>query len=304
MSIEIKIGATDSMHFDNSAQPITPTSGVLIYSNSDNLYSLNNSGNPSILSGLSAATFILKTSFSGLDNAVALSGMGSGLLKNESGTGNLSIANAGTDYYSAEMPIVLSKGGGGNIFIMNSTGELPASLSGNFIVCVGESTGKALTSGMQNSFFGNACAFLATTVSASTFMGFASANNLLTGDENTFLGCFSGTGVTNSTQCTFIGKSSTSSTASGLTNSTAIGYSTLVNTNNSVNIGSSCNVGLNNNSPAYNLDIKAISGVCGVAVDTSSLPSTPASGRAVLYYDGTNFKFVNSAGTVKTFIVA
>lgn len=201
--------------------------------------------------------------------------------------------------YSAEHPLTLYNDNA-NLIVTGSNNGLPLSNIGSFNTVIGDTSAYSFTNSGSNVLIGNNVCPNATTINFNLIAGQLAAGNLQTGDDNLYLGNQCGSGITNSEQCTFIGKGSGSSVASGLTNSTAIGYATFVNVNDAVNLGSNCNVGINNSSPAYNLDIETIGTVCGICMDTSTLPANPAAGKLVLYHDGTNFKYVDSAGTVKT----
>ncbi len=68
---------------------------------------------------------------------------------------------------------------------------------------------------------------------------------------------------------------------------------------NAANIGSGCFVGINQPSPAYSLDIKNVSGHCGIALaDTTGTPATPPAGVNVFYFQAGIPKFLTSTGIV------
>lgn len=196
--------------------------------------------------------------------------------------------------YISGYPLVFSQTGT-NIGIWSSAINFVGGASN---LVIGNAT--ALNGAVDNIIIGASSGTHAKSLSESLILGTGAAGSIESGNGNTFLGSSTAFTITSSDNCTFVGFASSTSIATGLTNATAIGSSCLVNSSNSVNIGHACNVGINNPTPAYSVDIVAISGACAIALDTGSLPTTPASGRAALYYDGTNFKYVNSAGTVKT----
>lgn len=281
--------------------PDSPSSGIRLYCTSNELYAINNTGNPSLVSASSTAPYILTQPADNFDNSVALSSLDTGILKNTTSTGMPSIATAGTDYYGPNAPLYLYKASFGNGIMISGI--------------VNSGGGGA---GDKNIFIGNNCGFLndsstnltavgmdafQNTVSAnySVAIGTAAGRDIESGDSNVFIGQGAGTPVTDCDLCTFIGFQTTSSSVTGLNNSTALGGGTNVNISNAINLGSGCNVGINNPEPVYALDILPVLGSCAISLVTSSLPATPESGRVAIFYDGTNFKFVDSTGTVHVF---
>jgi hypothetical protein len=190
-----------------------------------------------------------------------------------------------------------------NIAITRETTPTFDSMSGSDNLFLGTSTVSEMN-GQQNIFVGVGAGISGADIGGSVIVGYTAAYTVESGGNNVFLGIQTGGVVLESCDnCCFLGPFTATSIVTGLNNATAIGYLTEISVSDAMNLGSGCNVGLNNPTPAYNLDIEDISGACAICVDTSTLPTTPASGKAALYYDGTNFKFVNSAGVVKTFTV-
>ena len=204
-----------------------------------------------------AAKFIVQTSDSSLTNAQVLGSLATGLVKNTTTTGVLSIGTAGTDYYSATHPTTLYEDANHNIYLGNTSGTspAPAGVTDNVVmgagsgisfisgavgnVLFGSQAGPSLTSGSQNIYIGNLAGALATTAASNVAIGNAA-----------------GSGFVGYTSCTFIGPNADAS-ASGLTNATAIGSGAVVNTSNSMVLGSGAKVGIGLSSPLYTLHLSS-----------------------------------------------
>jgi hypothetical protein len=110
--------------------------------------------------------------------------------------------------------------GEGNIAI--GFQSLTTNTSGNLNVSVG----------MQSLFFNQ-------TGSENSSVGMHSMSSNTTGSNNTAVRSFSGSIASGNSGCTFIGKSAETSSTTSLTNSTAIGHSSVISADNQVRIGNS-----------------------------------------------------------------
>lgn len=194
--------------------------------------------------------YILQTADSELPNAQALSVLATGIVKNTTTTGLLSIATAGTDYYSLNNPTRLLDSGAAafNLFVGKTAGNTTLTTAINS-TGIGGNVLQNLTTGLNNSAFGAKCLAAITTNFNNTAGGALSlqslgagagngntsygANNLsqmTSGSNNTTLGTSAGTAYTTYNQCVLIGDS-VDTTANSSSNAVGIGYNLTVPTN-------------------------------------------------------------------------
>lgn len=174
--------------------------------------------------------------------------------------------------------------GSNNIFIGKTAGFLNASGFANTFI--GESAGYSNTIGNNNMFLGTAAGLSNTVGYSNTFIGVnagrrslangnayigtASGINTITGNNNTGLGTLTGQDNVSGSQNTFVGFSSGSklmsgdyntfigaltgvaSSASNITNATAIGANTELTISNSIVLGNNASVGIGTNDPVTN----------------------------------------------------
>ena len=162
---------------------------------------------------------------------------------------------------------MLSTKGSSNIFIGQKVGNKTngsndyfsgynagnANTSGSQNLFEGYQAGYLNTTASQNLFEGFQAGYLNTTGSNNQFMGYQSGYSNKTGTQNTFIGYSSGYNNTGSgntslgytagsggiyTNCTFIGLNA-DGTASGIGNSTAIGYNSFVSASSTMSFGNS-----------------------------------------------------------------
>ncbi len=208
--------------------------------------------------------------------------------------------------------------------------DVGSGFSGNFNTFVGNSAGRANTTGVSNVFVGHGAGFIATSspqnvaiglfaglsLSGSnghnTIMGYRAGQNTSYGSENTFLGHLSGSANTTGSQNTCLGVNSCNSGTTGtLTNATAIGYNAQVTASNSLILGNGANVGIGTTSPAAKLSVQGnglFSGNISAANITATgtitgVVSASGGGLVVTNPDSTNFAnniatFTGSIGTV------
>jgi trimeric autotransporter adhesin len=184
------------------------------------------------------ATYIVQTSNAALTNEQALSSLSTGILKNTTGTGVLSIATAGTDYYSAGNPTTIrdngnnffigTNSGNGTLTATNNTGigvyVLNALTSNGNCTAVGFNALKVNT-GANNTAIGSGALDANTSGARNTAIGGSALGANTTANDNTALGyqaLLVNTGANN----TAIGSGALDANTSGARN-TAIGGSAL-----------------------------------------------------------------------------
>lgn len=174
--------------------------------------------------------------------------------------------------------------GSNNIFIGKTAGFLNASGFANTFI--GESAGYSNTTGNNNMFLGTAAGLSNAVGYSNTFIGVnagrrslangnayigtASGINTITGNNNTGLGTLTGQDNVSGSQNTFVGFNSGSklmsgdfntfigaltgiaSSASNITNATAIGANTELAISNSIVLGNNASVGIGTNDPVTN----------------------------------------------------
>lgn len=275
------------------------------------IYAITNGGGSA--GAPSDGTYILQTPSVFLPSAQSLSVLATGVLKSTTTTGVLSIAVPGTDYYSVDNPTrILDSGFAiGNFFIGSGAGNLTLT-SAEFNTGVGVNALNAIDDGIQNTFGGHSAGLLlvggnyntgwgelclSSLVSndACSALGFNAAAALATGNGVTALGANAISATTSATNCFALGRDTVM--ANALTNAGVIGYGATVSASNSINIGNGCKIGFGVASPAYNLDIAAISNISAIKVaDSSSTPATPASGSVFYSVSGVPYS-LSSSGT-------
>lgn len=268
----------------------------------------------------SNATYITQVPDPFLTNEQALSLLATGIMKSTTATGVVSIAVAGTDYYSPGNPTRILDDGlaNGNFFIGTGAGNLTYT-SAQFNTGLGINSLNAITVGIQNTFgghdagllltagnfnagFGELCLASITTNDANSALGFNAANALVTGAGNLAAGASAMSACTSATNCIALGRDTV--VDNGLSNAVAIGYSTTVSASNSMVLGNGCNVSINKASPAYNLDIAAISNVCAQQMEiATTTPTVSADGYVTYTYRANTTNTTNLALTLFTLAV-
>lgn len=259
------------------------------------------------------AQFIIRVSDPDLPNAQILGSLATGIVKNTTTTGVLSIAVAGTDYYSLNNPTKLvDTGGGTNNVAMGKTALSHGSFSGvqNHVLGNG---GALITTGSFNIIVGSTANLLGTGSSniiigglAGEGMGVANENvligdqcsrNITGSSQNVFVGTESGRGLQSGTglnvgigyragysasfssslmtSCVYIGANAAPGGAS-LTNAVAIGAGAIVAIDNSMVLGSNLNVGIGTSSPSQ-AKLVISGGVANVASEDSCIRVTGSS---------------------------
>jgi prefoldin subunit 5 len=274
------------------------------------LITFNDNGTFSI-PGLTDAKYIIQTAAANLPNAQVLGSLSSGIIKNTTTTGVLSIATNGTDYYSPGNPTTLlddynaislignlSVGTnslsslvlGSNLYT-NNTSIGPNSLasmtlSGNN-TSVGRSSLYKLTSNSNNNTsMGVSAGFnLTSSCSDNCFYGMQAGLNYTSSLFNCLFGFASGGNVDNLQNCSFFGATA-GATNSNLTNANAIGYSATVATSNSMVLGNGLNVGIGESSPTY-AKLCIVGGVANVASEDSSIRATGSSNATKIEINNT-----------------
>lgn len=295
------------------------TSGYLYYL--DGVVSL---GDPGAGSGGAPnnASYILQFPDASLTSGQALSLLSTGILKSATGTGVVSTAVGGTDYYGPGAPtyIVDTHGTTANFFIGNNTGSTSSPLSiGNLAVGsnifpgisgtsvgnigIGNSTLTAFTGGNYNVMVGYQSMIQATSATSNVGVGtqvFSSATSI-TG--SVAIGHFAAFTQTAYDNCIFIGNNANAGT-NNLSNAVAIGANTSVNTKNSIVLGNSCYVGIGTPVPLYPLTLINVSGptgplscVVGMA-NTANIPAQPTSTLGgLIYISGDDLYYSSDTGT-------
>lgn len=207
------------------------------------------------------ATYITQTPNGTLSAEFALSTLGNGLLKNTTGTGVLSIATAGTDYYSLNNPtriIDTSSTADANLFIGKNVG-ITATGSAQTNVGAGINCLSNLTSGDSNCAYGSNALVNATSAGSNACYGALCGNAITTGNSNSFYGAFCGQSITTSSNNSFFGQgiapgintiaracalgNGVTYSADNLDDSVALGYNAVIGTAQSIAIGSGAQVG-------------------------------------------------------------
>lgn len=259
------------------------------------------------------AQFIIRVSDPDLPNAQILGSLATGIVKNTTTTGVLSIAVAGTDYYSLNNPTkLIDTGGGTNNVSMGKTAlsNVIFSGSGNHVFGNG---GQLITTGSFNHIFGSTANLLTQGSSnivigslAGEGMGVAN-DNVLIGDlcarnitgssKNVFIGTEAGRGLQSGsgsnigigyragysasfsnalmTSCVFVGDTAQPGGAD-LSNAIAIGAGAVVSLSNSMVLGNGVNVGIGTSSPSQ-AKLVISGGVANVASEDSCIRVTGSS---------------------------
>ncbi len=224
---------------------------------------------------ISGAKYIIQTTLAALPNAQVLASLSTGIVKNTTTTGVLSIATPGTDYYSSGHPTTITtdtvnqnvslstnafaslSGGTGNAIFNVFGGQSITSGVGNCIfaaitgqnittggsnVLIANGAGSILTTGGSNILIGSSAGSNLTTPNFNVFIGSTSGGALSTGGSNTGIGTNAGTwgggGSATYDHCVFIGNNSTPST-SNISNAISIGNNSSVATSNTIVMGDS-----------------------------------------------------------------
>ena len=280
------------------------------------------------LNDIATAPFIIQTADVDLINAQVLGVLATGILKNTTTTGVLSIAVAGTDYYSLNNPTKiidsavsqnvsmgrqalqsLTSGAGNAIFggcglsiTTGSTNSIFGSNTGNALTTgnsnaiFGEGSGVALTTGNTNLLMGGGGGQL-TTASFNVFLGSEAGGNLQTGSGRNVgvgvqAGLWNGGGFATYNNCVFLGDQATAG-ASNLSNAVAIGAGTTVLTSNSMVLGTGLNVGIGLNNPTL-AKLIVSGGPTNVASENSVI-------RALGSNNATKIEIENNSGSGKLY---
>lgn len=158
----------------------------------------------------------------------------------------------------------LATAGGDNIILGDGAGQGLTS-GGNNEIFMGLNAGSSTTNGASNLFEGGQSGQNNTTGGTNTCLGSSSCNSLTTGSSNVGLGNAGGGLVTTGSNNISIGTAASPATGN-LSNVVAIGNTARPTASNDGEIGSPStplNVGINNNSPAYPLDVSGSMNVSG-----------------------------------------
>lgn len=166
------------------------------------------------------ATYIIQTPNASLSNAQALSLLSTGLLKNTTTTGVLSIGIPGTDYYAPGFPTTIiddfNPGSGG----YGNTGVGAVAL---FSLILNDFFNT------NNSAFGSQALYSFTTGDDNTAVGQSCLFNLISGNDNTAVGLGAGYYMTSGAQNTIFGSNALPNITSGSNNNTVVGYNAAQN---------------------------------------------------------------------------
>lgn len=256
------------------------------------------------------AQFIIRVSDPDLPNAQILGSLATGIVKNTTTTGVLSIAVAGTDYYSLNNPTKLvDTGGSTNNVAMGKTALSNVILSGtqnhvfgnggalintgSFNIIVG-STANLLTSGSSNIIIGGLAGEGMGVANDNVLIGDLCARNITGSSKNVFIGTEAGRGLQSGsgsnigigyragysasfssalmTSCVFLGDTAQPGGAD-LSNAIAIGAGAVVSLNNSMVLGNGVNVGIGTSSPSQ-AKLVVSGGVTNVASEFSVIRAT------------------------------
>lgn len=238
--------------------PVTDSTGTqALVSNGSGVLSWSNS-----LSGDAPAnaTYIIQTTNASLTNAQVLASLTSGLVKNTTTTGVLSIATAGTDYYSPGFPTTL-------IDDFNLNGS-PSASYGNVGLGTLVFFSLVLHSSINtdNTAIGTEALYSFTTGGGNTALGsrslvsFVSGNNnigigaialpsLTTGDDNTAIGLGAGYHMTAGDRNCIFGSNALPNITTGSNDNAIFGYNAAQNQNtynNCLFLGSHADASVNN----------------------------------------------------------
>jgi hypothetical protein len=294
-----------------TALPIGATSGYVFTTNGTTA-----SWQPASGGGGGAPTtskYILQQADASLPNAQSLGALSTGLVLNTTTTGVLSIATAGTDYYSPANPTTLRETAN-NLLYGNGTGVSISGATGNVVVGVAAFASAVNGSNCTIMGFRAYNAFTGNT-GRNTAVGHRAGENVTGTDNNVLMGYLAGQNLASGgIQNVYIG-SNIMTGAFGLMSSVAIGYNiqTTSNGTNAIAIGAGltitnshttqignnayCGIGVQN--PVYPLDIGnlTVSSVNQPAAvhlaRTSGNPASPTNGGVLFFNSSDQPKFRN-----------
>jgi len=204
---------------------------------------------------------------------------------NAGGTLTAGTISAATQYNIGANRILLANQGS-NLFAGIDAGK--ADPTGIHNVFLGNAAGRLNTSGNLNTFSGSLAGSNNIGGSSNASFGFA-AGTVSTGNGNSYFGANAGNGTVSANNSTAIG--SYSSISNGVTNATAIGYSSLVAQDNSIVLGSingvnlsfsDTNVGIGTTTPQGGLHVnRNWNGAYGALNLSGDRPTIRFSGGAV-----------------------
>ncbi len=277
-------GQTSASAAFNALAPATSTGGLILATGSNTYGNLAIGSNGTVLTsnGTTAswaaaagglATYIVKTSTNAPVNAQVLASLSTGLMKNTTTTGVVSIATAGTDYYSAGNPTYLYVPAFASLGVGVGSAN-SGTLSGGGCTAIGYQALNSSTSAADQTAVG-ANALQLATGGANTALGSNAGNSISTGTGNTTLGYYAATTVTTGTNNTLLGTQANVS-AAGASNRIGIGYQVNVAADNTAQIGTAHGLFLGN---------------------YSGTPGTP-SGGGILYISSGALYYKGSSGSV------
>lgn len=315
---------------------VSGTSGQIIVANGTSTPVI--SIDPTYLSSTApnSANYIIQTSDSSLSNAQVLGNLATGILKNTTTTGVVSIAIAGTDYYSPNNPTIIKDTDTVNFNVSLGIQAAASLTTADSTTAMGYKTLNLLTTGTSNTGFGSevlksvqtgqlntgvgskalfSCtgssnvavgAFSlinANSVNYNVGIGSSSFGLLTLGSQNVAVGSSTGTNQTVYNDCVFLGYRADAS-SNNLNNAVAIGANSSVGASDSMALGNNLmKVGIRNSTPQYPLDVNGIVNVNNNRIINGADPIDPQDFVTKNHYDTStiinNTKTVS--GTTQTF---
>lgn len=232
------------------------------------------------------AKYIIQTSNASLSSAQVLGSLSTGIVKNTTTTGILSIATAGTDYYSPGNPTIIIDT---TLAITNNTSLGTHSFqnltTGTQNSAFGSGSLQNITSANSNTAYGAASLFSITTTPSdgNSAFGYRTFISMTSGSNNVGFGYNTAAAQSTYTNCTFLGTGADASVNS-LTNSIAIGYLASVAASNTIVLGNSSHTTFN--IPGLNLGFTS-----------NTIRSTNTNGNILITPNGTGItSFTNNVG--------
>lgn len=267
---------------------------------------------PSTAQNILNLPFILKTPVEGTPNAQVLSTLNTGMLKNTTLTGELSIGINGTDYYAPGTPnlFILTNqtppaANGAGVYIYSTANNNISFKSGlsTYSVYVDDTnlnTGIAngtyeFSTGYENTVIGIRSGRYIDEGYQNTLVGTDAGNILTTNVKNSIFGASSGADATFN-ECIILGANNVINDNGQ--NITIIGNDITASSDNILILGTSQKIGINTNNPTGGFHLSNANGLDTTLVieSTDGIPTSPTSGVKIRYTDNTEIlKFPNFA---------